>query len=148
MRSRIGSTLHLKYPTSSAGNVALSAGLFAVVPHAFESAQVRVAASPLPPVSQGEHSHASTHVPAPVLAAVTPTAGGVVFAADMGGNAYAFDAETGAVLWRTSLDGAAGGGVITYANGGRQYVAFAAGTNSPIWPVEKKSAKIVVFGLQ
>jgi hypothetical protein len=36
--------------------------------------------------------------------------------------------------------------VITYEVDGRQWVAFVAGTNSPIWPVEKKSAKIVVFG--
>lgn len=85
--------------------------------------------------------------PAPVLAAVTPTAGGVVFSADMEANAYALNAEDGKVLWRTKLDGAAGGGVITYAVNGRQYVAFAAGTNSPIWPVDKKTAKIVVFAL-
>jgi alcohol dehydrogenase (cytochrome c) len=84
--------------------------------------------------------------PAPVLAAVTPTAGGLVFAADMLGNAYAFDAESGAIRWRTTLDGAAGGGVITYEVDGRQRVAFVAGTYSSIWPVEKKSAKIVVFG--
>jgi glucose dehydrogenase len=83
---------------------------------------------------------------APVLAAVTPTAGGLVFSADMNGNAYAFDEESGAILWRTSLGGAAGGGVITYDVGG-QRVAFVVGTNSPIWPVEKKTAKIVVWGL-
>jgi len=85
--------------------------------------------------------------PAPVLAAVTSTAGGVVFAADMGSNAYAFDANDGTVLWRARLEGAAGGGVITYMVGGQQYVAFVAGTNSPIWPVDKKTAKIVVYGL-
>lgn len=85
--------------------------------------------------------------PAPVLAAVTPTAGGVVFAADMDGTAYAFDAVNGSVLWKTRVDGAAGGGVITYSIDGIQRVAFVAGTNSPIWPVEKKTAKIVVFTL-
>jgi glucose dehydrogenase len=85
--------------------------------------------------------------PAPVLAAVTPTAGGLVFSADMNGNAYAFNADNGDVLWRTSLDGAAGGGVITY-NAGAQRVAFVVGTNSPIWPVQKKTAKIVVWGLR
>jgi alcohol dehydrogenase (cytochrome c) len=84
--------------------------------------------------------------PAPVVAALTPSAGGLVFAADLRGNAYAFDAASGAILWRTTLDGAAGGGVITYAVDSRQWVAFVAGTNSPVWPVEKKSAKIVVFG--
>jgi alcohol dehydrogenase (cytochrome c) len=65
----------------------------------------------------------------------------------MNGNAYAFSAADGKLLWRTRLDGAAGGGVISYAIDGRQYVAFVAGTNSPIWPVDRKSAKIVVFGL-
>lgn len=84
--------------------------------------------------------------PAPVLAAVTPTAGGLVFSADMAGNAYAFDAADGDILWRTKLDGAAGGGVVTYAIEGRQRVAFVVGTNSPIWPVEKVTARIVVFG--
>lgn len=85
--------------------------------------------------------------PAPVLAAVTPTAGGLVFSADMNGNAYAFDADSGAILWKTALDGASGGGVITYVVDGAQRVAFAAGTNSPIWPVQKRTAKIVVFGV-
>jgi alcohol dehydrogenase (cytochrome c) len=84
--------------------------------------------------------------PAPVLAAVTPTAGGLVFAADMHGNAYAFDADDGKILWRATLDGASGGGVVTYAVDGQQRVAFAVGTNSPIWPVERKTAKVVVFG--
>jgi alcohol dehydrogenase (cytochrome c) len=84
---------------------------------------------------------------APVLAGVTSTAGGLVFTADMGGNAYGLDAASGAPLWRDRLDGAAGGGVITYMAGGQQYVAFIAGTNSPIWPVDKKTAKIVVYSL-
>jgi alcohol dehydrogenase (cytochrome c) len=85
--------------------------------------------------------------PAPVLAALTPTAGGLVFTADMDGTAYAFDAADGEVLWQTQVDGATGGGVITYANEGVQRVAFVAGNNSPIWPVAKKTAKIVVFAL-
>jgi alcohol dehydrogenase (cytochrome c) len=85
--------------------------------------------------------------PAPVLAAVTPTAGGVVFAADMNGTAYAFDAASGKVLWQAQVDGATGGGVITYAVDGIQRVAFVAGMNSPIWPVEKKSAKVVIYAL-
>jgi alcohol dehydrogenase (cytochrome c) len=84
---------------------------------------------------------------APVLAGVTPTAGGLVFSADMAGNAYALDAANGKVLWRDRLDGAAGGGVVTYTVGGQQYVAFVAGTNSPIWPVDKRTAKVVVYTL-
>lgn len=85
--------------------------------------------------------------PAPILAAVTPTSGGLVFAADMDANAYAFDADNGRVLWQSKLEGAAGGGIITYSIDGSQKVVFVAGTNSPIWPVDKKSAKIVVFDL-
>ena len=37
--------------------------------------------------------------PAPVLAGVTPTGGGLVFSADLGGHLRAFDADTGKVLW-------------------------------------------------
>src|ERR1700730_8448799 len=39
--------------------------------------------------------------PHPMLAGVTPTAGGLVFAADLGGQIYAMDAETGKILWQT-----------------------------------------------
>ena len=35
----------------------------------------------------------------PVVAAITPTAGGVVFFADLGGNFYALDSSTGQKLW-------------------------------------------------
>jgi hypothetical protein len=47
----------------------------------------------------------------------------------------------------TQVGGATGGGVITYAINGIQRVVFFAGTHSPIWPVEKKTAKIVLFAL-
>lgn len=84
---------------------------------------------------------------APVLSGITPTSGGLVFAGDMDKHAYAFDATTGEVLWRADLPGAPGGGVITYAVDGKQYVAFVAGTRSRVFPVSASSAKIVVFGL-
>lgn len=71
----------------------------------------------------------------------------MVFSADMDANAYALAAADGKVLWQAKLDGAAGGGVITYSIDGAQRVAFVVGTNSPIWPVDKKTAKIVVFAL-
>jgi hypothetical protein len=41
-------------------------GLLVIVPQAFRSVHIRVAASPLPPVSQGVHVHASIHEPEPV----------------------------------------------------------------------------------
>jgi alcohol dehydrogenase (cytochrome c) len=82
-----------------------------------------------------------------VLSGITPTKGGLVFAGDMDKHAYAFDAETGKILWRADLPGAPGGGVITYAVGGKQYVAFVTGTRSRVFPSSPSSAKIVVFGL-
>jgi alcohol dehydrogenase (cytochrome c) len=59
----------------------------------------------------------------------------------------AFDAGTGRVLWRSDTQNAVGGGVISYAANGKQYVAAAVGMKSPIWPVPNQSARVVVFGL-
>jgi outer membrane protein assembly factor BamB len=50
---------------------------------------------------------------------VTPTAGGLVFAGELTGDAIALDAKTGAVLWRQPTRNAIGGGVITYRAGGK-----------------------------
>lgn len=63
----------------------------------------------------------------------------------MASNAYALDAATGRPLWRAKLAGVAGGGVITYMLDGRQYVAVSVGNNSPIWPNDNQTAKVVVF---
>jgi alcohol dehydrogenase (cytochrome c) len=56
---------------------------------------------------------------APDPRAVTPTAGGVVFTADLGGRLYAFDAATGKVLWQLDTGHSAGGGIVTYRARGR-----------------------------
>ena len=85
--------------------------------------------------------------PAPVLSGITPTKGGLVFAGDMEKHAYAFDATNGKILWRTELPGAPGGGLITYAVDGKQYVAFVTGTRSQVFPASPASSRIVVFGL-
>jgi len=45
------------------------------------------------------------------------------------------------------LQGAVGGGVISYVVEGKQVVAYVAGTRSPIFPVAPASAKIIIFGL-
>jgi len=65
--------------------------------------------------------------PAPLVAGVTHTAGGLVLTGDLAGNLYAFDDATGKVAFQTNLGGAIAGGVMTYAVGGRQYVAATAG---------------------
>jgi alcohol dehydrogenase (cytochrome c) len=85
--------------------------------------------------------------PRPLLAGVTPTAGGLVFAADLGGTVYAFDAETGTVLWRLTTDQSMGGGIVSYLAGGRQRVGVAAGMKSPVWPGGAAASQIVVYGL-
>ena len=84
---------------------------------------------------------------APVVAAVTPTAGGLVFSADLRGVLRAFDAETGAVLWEHDAGQSIGGGIVSYAVGGRQRVAVASGMKSLIWPGGAEQSRILVFGL-
>jgi glucose dehydrogenase len=85
-------------------------------------------------------------VPSPLVAAVTTTAGGLVFTAEVTGDALALDARTGRVLWRNRIE-PNGGGVVSYSAGGRQRIAIASGMKSPIWPVQPRSSRIVVFGL-
>ena len=66
----------------------------------------------------------------PVVAGVTPTAGGVTFTGDIAGNLLVFDSKTGALLSKVQTGGALAGGVVTYEAGGRQYLAFASGNVS------------------
>jgi alcohol dehydrogenase (cytochrome c) len=58
---------------------------------------------------------------------VLSTATDLVFAGGREGYFYAFDARTGAVLWKTMLGGQIANGPISYAVNGRQYVVVAAG---------------------
>lgn len=85
--------------------------------------------------------------PKPMVAAITATAGGVVFTGDLDGNVLAYDAGTGKEVWRHATGKAIGGGVISYAAGGKQYVAVAAGINAGTWQVKSGPARVVVYGL-
>ena len=85
--------------------------------------------------------------PRPVLAGVTPTAGGLVFAADLGGTLYAFDAANGAILWQLATGQSMGGGIVSYLASGKQRIGVAAGMKSPIWPGGSSASQIVVYGL-
>ena len=87
-------------------------------------------------------------MPHPILAGVTPTAGGVVFTADMGGILYALDASDGRVVWQFDSGQSAGGGVITYTANGRQLVGIASGMKSTVWPGAAQQSRILVFGLR
>jgi alcohol dehydrogenase (cytochrome c) len=84
----------------------------------------------------------------PILAGVTPTAGGLVFFGDVGGNFYALNAANGQRLWGQKLSGAIAGGVITYTANGVQKVAVATGFISPVWPVQIATAKIAILGVE
>jgi alcohol dehydrogenase (cytochrome c) len=83
----------------------------------------------------------------PIVGGMTPTAGGVVFFGDVGGNFYALDATNGQKLWGQEFGGAIGGGVITYTVDDAQKVAVAAGFTHIAWPTKIVTAKIVVLGL-
>jgi alcohol dehydrogenase (cytochrome c) len=61
------------------------------------------------------------------LTSVLTTASGLAFAGDVDRYFRAFDARTGQVVWETRLGTAAHGYPITYAAGGKQYIAVPAG---------------------
>jgi len=83
----------------------------------------------------------------PITSGMTPTAGGLVFFGDMGGNFYALDSSNGQTLWSKKISGGIGGGVITYTVNGVQKVAVAASMTSPAWPTEQTTAKVIILGL-
>src|ERR1700731_4145437 len=83
----------------------------------------------------------------PIVGAVTPTAGGVVFFGDLGGNFYALDAANGQKLWGKELGGAIAGGVITYTANDTQKIAVASGFTMLAWTTKIVAAKIEVLGL-
>jgi mono/diheme cytochrome c family protein len=70
------------------------------------------------------------HAEKPVVAGVTPTAGGITFAGDLGGNLLVFDSKSGKLLRKVQVNGAMAGALSTYEVGGKQYVAFNAGNIS------------------
>ena len=86
----------------------------------------------------------------PIVGAITPTAGGVVFFGDLGGNFYALDSSNGQKLWGQVLGsgGGIGGGIITYTvRAANRELPWR--TDSP-WSRGRRSpstAKVVVLGL-
>jgi len=84
----------------------------------------------------------------PIQSGMTPTAGGVVFFGDMGGNFYVLDTADGRKLWGQNIGGAIGGGVITYSVNGTQKIAVAKGLTEILWPTIITTAKVSVLGLE
>ena len=90
----------------------------------------------------------SFHAPSPVVAGLTPTAGNVLFAGDLAGNLYAFNATTGDIAWKTSTGGAIAGSVISYSIAGKQRVTATAGMKSNTWPMASGTPTIVIYALK
>ena len=67
---------------------------------------------------------------APMTSAMLPTGGGVVFGGDWDRYFYAFDDETGDVLWKIRTNNAVNSFPISYEVDGKQYVAVAVGNGS------------------
>jgi alcohol dehydrogenase (cytochrome c) len=57
------------------------------------------------------------------------TAGGILFGGDANGRFRALDQSSGKVLWEVNLGSAVTGYPITYAVGGKQYVAVSTGSS-------------------
>jgi alcohol dehydrogenase (cytochrome c) len=83
----------------------------------------------------------------PQVSAITPTAGGVIFAGDMLGNFLALNSHDGKPLFKAATGGALAGGVITYMRDNKQYVAFASGNISRITFGAVGTPTLVIYAL-
>ena len=84
--------------------------------------------------------------PTPLVAGITASKGGVLFTGDLDNNFLAIDANTGRTLYRFNTGGSVGGGVLSYAIKGKQYVAATSGVVSGFFGGTGTSA-VVVFAL-
>ena len=91
----------------------------------------------------------ATRTDTPMVAAVTPTAGGVLFTGDLDGFVLAFDSKTGKELYRFNTGGPIAGGIVTYEVAGKQYVAVPSGNVSRgvPWHTAGASPTLIVFAL-
>jgi len=79
----------------------------------------------------------------PMVSAVTVTKGNVVFTGELNGDFLALNAHNGKVLYRFNTGGGIGGGVVTYEEAGKQYVAVISGKPSDFWVSEISGAPTV-----
>ncbi|MGH2410159.1 MAG: PQQ-binding-like beta-propeller repeat protein [Chloroflexota bacterium] len=87
-------------------------------------------------------------MPCPLIGGALATAGDLVFSGADDGRFHAFDARSGAILWRSSLGLGVGAAPITYMVHGVQYVAIAAG-GSAVAPETgaRLGGRVVVYRL-
>jgi alcohol dehydrogenase (cytochrome c) len=63
----------------------------------------------------------------PMIGGLAVTGGDVVFAGEITGDFLVFDTKDGKVLYRHNVGGPIAGGMVSYASGGKQYVAAVSG---------------------
>lgn len=90
----------------------------------------------------------SVHRKDPVLAAVTPTAGGLLLTGDLGGSFLALDARDGRVLYEFATGGPVAAGISVYAVAGREYIVVPSGSSSRDAASATGAATLIVFSLQ
>lgn len=121
------------------------------------------------PKSGKAHAHLSAYDPVtgerkwrirhkyPLLASQLATAGALVFSGDATGRFFALDASDGSELWSFRTGSGHRGSAVTYAVGGRQYIATPsgwgsalAGLTTQLWPEAEdfpSGSSIFVFAL-
>ena len=82
----------------------------------------------------------------PLLACAS--AGAIVMTGDMEGRLIILDAQSGKLVHEVQTGAPIGAGIITYDVGGRQYIAVAGGSISPIWPLPKATSRVTIFRLR
>jgi alcohol dehydrogenase (cytochrome c) len=87
-------------------------------------------------------------MPTPMVAALTPTAGGVLFTGDLNGNLLALDAATGKTLYHYDTENAIVGGITAYLAGDKEYVTVAAGNTSFVASKATGKPTLFIFGLR
>jgi glucose dehydrogenase len=83
--------------------------------------------------------------PQPLMGGPLATAGGLVFNGEANGWFKAYDAATGAVLWKFQCGAGVNAPPVSYTVNGKQYIAVAAGGNTQI--DFKRGNSVFVFGL-
>lgn len=83
----------------------------------------------------------------PIVAGMTPTAGGLLFTGDLNGHFLVMNARTGKVLYQFMTGGGIAGGISTYKSHGKQYVAVPTGSSSQATWGSTGSATLMIFAL-
>ena len=86
-----------------------------------------------------------------MVAGMTPTAGNILFSGSMGGSFFALDSLSGKPLFTFNTGGAIAGGVITYLQKDKQYVATTSGnvsrSSQSFNPLSLGTPTVIIFAL-